>query len=361
MKLAGIYVQTPYQLINALNVAINYLDMDGCVLFLKEKYYLTNRLFRIHTKDSFIKGIYYTQNLRHTSWIRSHWIRARGVLTGNSSALYTTLVCYHKSIPVFMPRFDVMICNKYDIQIVETYMGVYNICPKVFVIEDGLADYVHDFKDLYRDYTRIFNWSSFYKRVFNESALQTPKISLQDVILQRVLSNTFYLSESEKKDIDNCKCIYFHQPRDNMETSKEMEYEITNLEKNMVTLLQQKYGEGFFVKLHPRDDLSLFPNIKKLNSEIPWEFLLTFIRDASSIILVGLHSTALVTPKLLFNIEPKVIVLEKIWRYWTEANEKNEVERVDLFFREFKQLYTDSSKVIIPSTEKELMNSFELN
>lgn len=357
MRLAGIFVQTHYQLINALNVAKNVLNMDGCFLFLREEYYLSDKKFRLNTKDSFIKGVFYTQSPKDFGKISDYWIRLRGVLTGNNHPLYTTYCAHHKTIPVFMPRFSVLIGNKFDGYLLELYNQIY--CKTdVYIIEDGIGDYIYGYKNLCSNYNRIFYNHEFYNKEFQSSCVNLPSISVNNYEFFRILNNIYPLTEFQLQQIESCQCVYFHQPLDR-DASEEEKTSIILLEKKLIDKLSNKYGDGFFIKLHPRDEESLFSGYNHLISDVPWEAMIIKKTNPQNILLVGLYSTTLVSPKYLFGYEPHVITLEKVWRYWTHAYDNTEIKRMDDLFENLRTIYLDKKKIIIPENIEELSDCID--
>ena len=354
INLAGIYVETPYQLFNAINIAKNYLNVDGCFLFLMEDYYRTDRKFRIgEVKDDYIKGIYYIQDYTEIGTLRHHMLRFKGFLKGYGlSNDYVNMCCYYRTKPKKLPDFSAIICNKYDVHFASMYKKIYKKNPTVFIIEDGIGDYVMQPKAFGSEIKRMFYWSDLFNKNFTVNSLQAPIISKDNTSFAQIINSLFDFDSNSLPG--KCKCVYFHQP---IVSSNEIEKEkIEEQEEVLVKKLLIKYGDGFYIKLHPRDDLSLFPQYQKIKSEMPWEAMIINKNDVSDMILVGLHSTTLVSPKLTFDFEPYVISLEKMWRYWTIGSKKENVNRIDELFTDFKRLYRKTDKVIVPENEKELFD-----
>ena len=348
---AGIYVETPYQLINAINVAKNYLNMDGCVLFLMEKMWQTDRKFRIISSDPFIKGIYYIQQYEYVGTIRYHLRWLKGIISGFRSSDYPYMCGYYKTKPRKMPKFSSIICNKYDSVIAKLYIEVYKRKTDVYVIEDGIGDYVSDYKKFDFGFKKIFYFSEFYEKVFNCSILQAPKISFGDIEMLNIIQSLYPKTNISK--IKNCKCIYFHQPYVFEDPKKNKIVYAT--EKRIVYALRKKFNDCFYIKLHPRDDLSLFEGFNKLDSDIPWEAMIINQKGISDKLLVSGPSTTLVSPKITFNDEPSIIYLGEILDYWKELTDDITVEIINDFFRELKRQYSTPKKVMIPQNNNQFI------
>lgn len=73
--------------------------------------------------------------------------------------------------------------------------------------------------------------------------------------------------------------------------------------------------------------------------------------SADTYILISYISTALATPKLMFDKEPYILLLYRL------VESTVDVSSVDNYYRELKKLYTNPERVFIPETEEELMRS----
>ena len=87
-------------------------------------------------------------------------------------------------------------------------------------------------------------------------------------------------------------------------------------------------------------------------SSLPWEVLLLNL-DLSQRVFVSVHSTACLTPKLVFDQEPTVILLyklvEPLFEKLPPVLRPNEA-----FFQRVKGLYRDPQKFLIPTSFQEL-------
>ena len=85
---------------------------------------------------------------------------------------------------------------------------------------------------------------------------------------------------------------------------------------------------------------------QKLTARIPWElFCQQYVDDDS--VLIAISSTACFTPKIIYDMEPTVILLEKLF--------DNDTNRgVSGYFESVKGIYKDKSKVFIPESIEEL-------
>ena len=110
------------------------------------------------------------------------------------------------------------------------------------------------------------------------------------------------------------------------------------------------------VRVHPRDQSGIYEEkgfSEDPNTGIPWEELLLY-HDFSDNILVTSFSTAVFSPKIICNQEPKVLFLK------TALLEKNNQENRDMdsfdrFASGVKEMYCDPSRICIPRTRNEML------
>ena len=93
------------------------------------------------------------------------------------------------------------------------------------------------------------------------------------------------------------------------------------------------YKEGLYVKTSPILIEAIFSRV-----------------DIKDKVLISKDSSVLMTPKLLFNIEPYVIMTYRLYtNYKTQGN-----MRADLLFKQINEIYSDNSRVFVPKTLDEL-------
>lgn len=137
-----------------------------------------------------------------------------------------------------------------------------------------------------------------------------------------------------------------------MDGPKDSESEI-DASYDLYSILQGQYGQkNVIIKKHPTGDPEKpsFKYYKKTG--VPFEALCA-ISEMSDKILVTVSSTAVITPKILTNQEPTIILLYKLLPspHWDEAFKK----KLDDFFGLFSRLYTRPDKIFIPGTVGDLI------
>ena len=127
--------------------------------------------------------------------------------------------------------------------------------------------------------------------------------------------------------------------------------ENSNLYKRMCLKVNDIFGDDIIYKKHPRDKTVYDnANIKTYNySSIPFEVLCANI-DISNKVLIVAASTAVCTPKVLFNAEPYVVLMYK----FVKCNHL--ALKQDDYYQAIKNTYKDKSRFLIPESEQEFFD-----
>lgn len=171
------------------------------------------------------------------------------------------------------------------------------------------------------------------------------KVSLNNEWTKKMAS-VFNITKSLPAD---CKLIYFEQPF----------FEQRGITVNDLILLKEMEPiiskDNIYIKLHPG---SLSPKrfidqgYKILDfGDIPWEILIAFI-ELENVILAGISTTAIITPKLIYDMEPRVILLHKC--VFDNKKYKNS-EFFDLIAASYKK----SNKFIQPACRENIKTELE--
>ncbi len=143
------------------------------------------------------------------------------------------------------------------------------------------------------------------------------------------------------------KCIIFDSKRNGT----------TLLSQEQMTLLDQCYrvvincvgNDNSVLKPHPRSSESCSINVKTYpNQGIPMEVLYAGMSDIQDRILVSFVSTAVFTPKILYDVEPIIICLHQI------AKENQISKNFESIFEKFRGIYNNKERVLAPTSIEEL-------
>lgn len=183
----------------------------------------------------------------------------------------------------------------------------------------------------------------------NVTVRRIPKIWKENIY--KKMFNTVFL-ESEK--------VYF---KERVMILDQPKYEIFS--NNNINSLLEIYKliidivgkENIIIKRHPRCKDKEIETVNYYSSiGMPFECICMNV-EMNNKILISYDTTAVITPKLLFNQEPLVILLYKIVK--AKRNEVSSTVLDDLFLT-FKNTYTDKKRFIIPNNIDELKNTLQL-
>lgn len=148
-------------------------------------------------------------------------------------------------------------------------------------------------------------------------------------------------SYSKDRDYDEKRLIFFSQPHET--------HEPYTIDYRVLEYISTR--SDYIVRLHPEDTIVVDEDITVDNSNQMWELLCKDCVNEDTI-LVGMFSTAQVTPKILYDIEPVIVFT---YRMYEEYLSKREIEEFDEVTKRILSLY-GSNKVFCPSSMEELMN-----
>lgn len=251
--------------------------------------------------------------------------------------------------------------NRYDAIVVPKFApviaAIWQINPnaELFLQEDGAGSYFayfdmemrsKSYKVLYKffnhgrdfyDYKKIYiNCPEFYFREDRELIVKIPEFEEDDL---KQIADILGAAETEE---ETGKDIFWFSQKVSDDKSKE------NFESDEALDYLKQYKERVLYFPHPR-----FPygteGFDQPEKEQIWEIRVLNLENISHDVIISIHSTACLTPKILFDKEPYVILLYKIvirhdWPYF---------EMMDRVISAFKSSYIEPSKVMIPETIEE--------
>ena len=236
---------------------------------------------------------------------------------------------------------------------------------KINIFDDGLGSYQKESHVL--NATKIRNYAEklFGLKSFNSDSVsiqlylykmaqlpqylkkypirQMPRLNWYDEKNKRILKTLFGITDVLK---NNEKVILF----DNYRDSKSRINMFKKIDVCFQKIIDIVSNENILFKGHPRSLVS--PNIaftKIAKQGIPIEVFYSDMDNLESRILVAYNSTAVYTPKILFNKEPWVISLHRIVG---AAPQENPEEIYQMFLSE----YNNPQKLLAPNNIKELQN-----
>ena len=246
--------------------------------------------------------------------------------------------------------------------IFNTYFKKKNQNLKIIFLDDGMESYLEkNTKDIYSAiYTTVSRMLKIGGAVMDVEKLfvyapqlvKNPKRYESIEVLPSLSEGTkeffelmnYIFKFDVKKVGQKTRVIYFDQ-LSNGDFNNE---EYIELQKEILDIFGRHCDMSeWSIKMHPRARLDLYDKkCQKLTSRIPWElFCQQYVDDDS--VLIAISSTACFTPKIIYDMEPTVILLEKLF--------DNDTNRgVSGYFESVRGIYKDKSKVFIPESIEEL-------
>ncbi len=118
-------------------------------------------------------------------------------------------------------------------------------------------------------------------------------------------------------------------------------------------IFQELGIENIIVKPHPRDNATLKDGIRYYtNYKLPLECLYMNL-NCNDKVLISVSTTAVVTPKLLYDQEPYILLLYKLLNIKRQDINQDDL---DTFYTNCKNLYVHPERFMIPESEEELVS-----
>ena len=158
--------------------------------------------------------------------------------------------------------------------------------------------------------------------------------------------NAFALTDNDARALDDAQILYFDAP---LKEQLGVSIVTDRLSRTLEALSASKRVR---VRLHPSQTGTSLAGkaaeLPRVSFAAPWE-VCPQRRSVAGMTLVALCSTALVTPKLLYDAEPRVALLWKLFQdQWSHTPIYLD------FFRSVAQSYRDRSRFCIPETWEQL-------
>ena len=198
-------------------------------------------------------------------------------------------------------------------------------------------------RDFY-NYKKIYiNCPEFYIREEKEKTVEIPDFNEENLTQIR---NCLL---GETKDEESEKDIFWFSQTLKSNSQKE------SFESDESLIYLEKYRDRVLYFPHPRNPVGVSSFDQPKQKQI-WEIRALNIDDIEDKLLISVHSTACLTPKILFDKEPYVILLYKMvinhnWPYY---------QTMDQVIELFRQSYSEPEKVIIPENFDEYKKAIEL-
>lgn len=349
---------TKYQLFNCINIIHNTYSEDKnniIIIYLNEK--LSKELYLLSCKSKVFSSVVLfkisTPNYKKKSSIQfvKYYIN---VILKIIFSKNIVKIRNKKVDNIFITFTDV-----FSKIIAYEFIKKYN--ANLFFYEDGLASYYNiiSINPYNKKNTLLKLRFGFYlfdrcqgiylyepkyliSNPFNITVLKIPKLHSNGSYEKKLYH--FMSLDKDYKDKDKDSIYIFFDGYSNIK-------EYNDLSIKLIELISNKLNKTLYIKYHPSKNTVTYniknTNVYENNDSIEIENLIYSKRNQ---VLISVISTACITPKLIFNEEPTVILLYKLFNnyeyVWGEINK---------IFDIIKNSYTDQSKFFVPETVAELM------
>ena len=343
-KSIAICAATPFQMLNAINLAYNHLGSNYYKVLFYRNYSETTNLIvnKIRTYDLFDEIIEYN------------------LVDKNKGFIYYLNDLEQATMPRrFIENLSSsgVILSEYDFDYItvtsgtEVEVALTRVFPNARTIayDDGLGSYVgdivHDHKlhwiwrMLGRRTDKIWpevmyvNNASFCDTRLSDNIKQLKSLDKSNTEYREMINDVFTYSADHL--YSKHRIVYLTQPLD--EIDKSLSEQVKETEKEL-----ELFKQDCVIRMHPRAKMNLEEFMETDSTNNLWELVCANDISAEHI-LIGMCSSAQLMPKILYNKEPWVIFTFNQYQYCDESI-------VDSRFAPIAR----KLKVIIPSNRREL-------
>lgn len=354
MKLAFV-CDTPYQVLTAVNLYWTsfYAEKQTADLYIVDQFKDASKIYNNIVKEDLFDNVYLL-NREENRFMPSGIKRYIKVAYSYLNPVHAI----NNQSKEIKPQ---SLKNRYD-KIFSSVMTCFvsaliklNKKAEFSLFDDGLGSYYGDIVYngggiAYRCFSKITKTGIYAKRaeklyVNNKEMCQSKaadifiQIPKMDDSFFEIANRVFSLKESIS---ENKRIIFLSQPSTGLQT-------IENDMQRLVEILRV-YKDNVTVRLHPREiNYEKYKEFQLDTSGELWELKVSKM-DMDDMILIAAHSTAQITPKVIFDKEPSLIFTYYLSTAYTDIEKK----AFDDISNNLKNHYRDKRKIMIPKDENEL-------
>ena len=342
---------TPYNLFNYINLKINFFPNEDIDIVISnfdsrnEQYYKNVKELKLFKNVYFVeqKGFDYNRLVPNKikRFIRKVFCELKNRYLYNSYfKKYCSEMDYNKKYDEiytdafgFMPRF---IFNHYHSN--NKNIKVYKVDCGVECYYDNILSRKNKFmcNRIQKKLCGYYLYSKELANVGGYDVIELPKVNVKDKKFVDLINKIFEYKD-EKIKLKQDKFLFLDQCLDDLP-------EVDSIEQDIVDVLKETAKDNFCVKLHPRtsENNERYKDVEKVKTSSTFEILCLNKPELFNTKIITPFSTAAVLPKLLFDEEPQIICLTKLF-----TQKHAEAELMTEFFKKVKDTYKDPNKVVI--------------
>lgn len=314
------FCETPYAVLNAINAKRNLFADEGADIFIRNRFFSAREISLQLRKTGIFRNVFFIDlpAEKPNSLFQSRMLRfcSPGLIKKFiPSEVVETL--FYKRVYIF--QYGAMSWNFFE------YFSQKNKKVKLFFIEEGIGSYtldpnafspktkwLHDNLNINLFSTGkvqgLYLYAPELATTKTEALLlQLPKLNRNDKVLVKIINDVFGYTGDIYTDFEKKKYVYFDQPILERDIEDDNGLEFLN---SLCEIVDKK---EVIVKLHPRRKKAFYSDYGfdvSFAGNIPFEVLM-LNHSFEDKILISEMSTALISPKMIFNDEPKVCATYK--------------------------------------------------
>lgn len=345
---------TPLHIINILNTKQTYYVDTEADLYIYDEFNGAQQVYQNILKEGVFQNVYLVDHKK----MGNKWLSKFYVLLN-----INRMIKLEKKV-----NYDIIFTQggNYFLKILFGQAKKNNPNVKLKYIEDGLATYLNvsllNISTFRKKIMNLINPYSMFLAEINEYYLYEPKLTNinqsfnlhrlpvinEDGILYGQLKKIFSLTSKKENTADSL--LFLDQP-----------LEVGGLQINEDKILnlikEYRTNKEFLVKLHPRTNAERYGDeFKILKTNLPLE-LCFLAYDLRNTVIISCISTASFTPRMMFGLENKIILLSELVRNDRELSTEDErTQKILIGVSEFYERYRSIGyqNVLMPRNRQEL-------
>lgn len=350
MRTAAI-CNTPYQVLNMVNLFFHdnsYGDVD---LYLIDRFTTSHKLYGKLKDVSFIKNVYYI--MPNPDIVDTRWST---ILKMISPKRYKE----HYKIDewkIIQQDYDYLFYG--DLEPLGRIIEDANPNVKAYVYDDGWGSY---FGNILFDYKskKVQLVEKIFGVGVSRSNIQGLFVNGKNISKSNVSKNIYQLpSMNDPEFAEFAKDVFDYKDNDSLRNHRFliMDYPMERIKEyngyDLINVLKIYEGNNCLYRIHPCSQSKKDIDIAVDNTYNLWELDCQYsITDDH--VLVGYYSTSQFMPKIIADKEPYLILTYKLMLCPEGAYRYNGYEQ---FIRLVQECYRDKSKIFIPDSENELIET----
>ena len=339
------YCNSAYQLINAINLHWHMIETcektnyQGDLLILNV-FSGAEEIYSKLKENEIFSNISIAKRPKYNSMFIS-----LEVLLGIINPKYFISITGCTGIDSFEDKYDYIVTTKFSK--LPAAIWQINRNAKIILYEDGLATYSNNVSlspnsGMYKMFYKLFNHNRSFD-MYECLYLNYPEMYIGNMdkvkSMPRLNDNQINVLKSYfcNNQMDDNKQIYWFGQYIGKEVSQ------------MICDSLQKYANYVLYKPHPR--YPFYYDAFATEENGIWELDILNISDIEKKYLITIHSTAVFTPKILYDKEPYIILAYRLLKDYDS--------KIESSIQKFVNSYSSKEKIMIPNTFEELTQNID--